>query len=261
MEQQHIIHRTVDDLENGLSSESEFKSSSTCKDETTESKAVSVNVKELADRWTSLAVISSLLAGIAASFMSIDLPPTASPWLAHSAGVSLCVAFVSCLIAACLYMFFSTDLVHRMSRYHKVSFDQRSVNGAHFLAAIGFLALMCGEFVMSIRDDMVAGITCGAICQLVLCGIGLWTWCRFNGQMALAGASQVEQKAGSRMVYARLRDYYTHEKSGDFFLLDKDEFVTKFRNEGAMLKKLAEKVFDSWVEHRLEGMLDADPGF
>lgn len=255
-----MMQHSAYDLENGISFES--NSSSAGKGEKkTKSGAAAVNVKDQSARWTNLSVITSLLTGIATALMSISLPEGMSPHLKHFVRVSLCVAFVSCLVAACLYMIFSTDLVRRMSKSNKMQFDHRAVNGAHALTGIGFIALMIGEFVLSTGDHLYAGIICGAVCQVVLCGLGIWTWSRFNRQMSLAEQSQLKQHVEATTVYTRLREYYLHDKAGDFFLLDKDEFMQKFKEKGMMEQKLAEKAFDSWVDQRLEEMLYDEPDF
>lgn len=255
-----MIQQSVHDLENGFSSDSVSSSARTA-EKKTKWGAATLNVKDLAHRWTNLSVISALLAGVATALMSISLPDGMSPHLKHCASISLCVAFVSCLVAACLYMFFSTELVQQMSKSTNMQFDLRAVNGAHALTGIGFIALMVGEFVVATGEDLYAGILCGAICQVVLCGLGMWTWFRFNHQMSLTKQSELEQHAEAGSVYTRLREYYQHDKAGDFFLLDKDEFMQKFKDQGMMKQKLAEKAFDSWIDRRLEEMLNNDPDF
>lgn len=62
-------------------------------------------------------------------------------------------------------------------------------------------------------------------------------------------------------IYEALKKYFIHECHGKLNKICRDEFLFRFYPSGEVPAKLAEKIFDDWLEKKLNAKLRQDPGF
>lgn len=238
-------------------------------------KGLKVNREDLLNEWTNIAIICGLCAALSGSgmFAAFSMQPflvEANPLVQKAYLIAWCVATLGFTTAMLGYIGLMIGLTECRSRAEFIEWVRNIGSYARIplcLALMSAASLYLGIcFLFWIQCGIALTIQCVVTCIVLLClpgvvGFTVLVWAVLKTRHKIFYKSIPMADCDPDFIYSELRKYFLEECNGKLGLLSRDVFMHRFRVHGEVGDQLVAKIYDHWLNKKLDALVREDVGF